>query len=239
MLFDTPAYENLAINLTIFITVGSRFSNWAHYNEFVESGFGSWVLIRRRLVLRGEKRTGSDDPRSQGERTPCPRTRIPSSFRIPGASLLFPGPPSPRPLHLCEISVVIYLTPPSSSSYTCQSSMPILECTSRRPLFLALCELPWPLSHCPGVTSTSMGLGCQLWVFNADVAAFPGVAFLPCSYGQLVGLGIPFVIFMGIVLGDVAPSYPVILACRGQGRPWQFILAVWIPFVRPRTLLLS
>ena len=41
MLFDTPAYENMAINLTIFIIVGLRFSNWAHYNEFVENGFGS------------------------------------------------------------------------------------------------------------------------------------------------------------------------------------------------------
>ena len=46
-------------------------------------------------------------------------------------------------------------------------------------------------------------------------------------------------IFKGIVLGDMAPSYPVILACRGQGRPRQYSLAIWIPFVRPRTLLLS
>ena len=30
---------------------------------------------------------------------------------------------------------------------------------------------------------------------------------------------------------------PVILACRGQGRPRQYILAVWIPFIRPRALL--
>ena len=44
-------------------------------------------------------------------------------------------------------------------------------------------------------------------------------------------------IFKGIVLGDVAPSYLVILACRGQGRPRQYILAVWIPFVRTLTLL--
>ena len=50
----------------------------------------------------------------------------------------------------------------SSSSYTCQSSMPILECTSHRPFFLALCELLWPPSHCPGVTSTLMVLGYQL-----------------------------------------------------------------------------
>ena len=46
-------------------------------------------------------------------------------------------------------------------------------------------------------------------------------------------------IFKGIVLGDVAPSYPVILSCRGQGRPRQYVLAAWIPFVRPWTLLPS
>ena len=50
--------------------VGSRFSDRAHYNEFVESGSGSWALIRRWLVLRGEKRTGLDDPKVLGRRNP-------------------------------------------------------------------------------------------------------------------------------------------------------------------------
>ena len=45
----------------------------------------------------------------------------------------------------------------SSSSYTCQSSMPILKCTSPQPFFLTLCELLWPPLPCPGVTSTSKG----------------------------------------------------------------------------------
>ena len=79
------------------INVGSRFSDWAHYNEFVENGSESWALIRRRLVLRGEKCTGSVSLRPQGEGTPRLRTRIPNSSRILGASLLFPGPPFPRP----------------------------------------------------------------------------------------------------------------------------------------------
>ena len=48
----------------------------------------------------------------------------------------------------------------SSSSYTCQSSRPILECTSPQPFFLAFCEQLWPPSRCPGVTSTSTGLEC-------------------------------------------------------------------------------
>ena len=55
-----------------------------------------------------------------------------------------------------------------------------------------------------------------------EVTASPRVAFLPCSYGKPIGLGISFVIFKGIVLGDVAPSYPVILVCRGQGCPRQY-----------------
>ena len=141
-------------------TVGSRFSDRAHHNEFVESGFGSWALIRRRFVLRGEKRTGSDGPRSQGEGTPRPRTRISNSSRITRASLLFLGLLLPgRPLFVRSLLLYILLLY-SSSSYTCWSSMPILKCTSHRPLFLALCELLRPPSHCPGVTSTSIGLGC-------------------------------------------------------------------------------
>ena len=125
----------------------------------------------------------------------------------------------------------------SSSSYTCQSSILVLECTSHRPLFLALNKLLWPPSHCPRVTSTSMGSGWQLWVFNMEVTASPGVAFLPYSYGQPVGLGISFGILKGIASGDVAPSSLVILACREQGRPRQYILTAWIPFIRPRALL--
>ena len=38
-------------------------------------------------------------------------------------------------------------------------------------------------------------------------------------------------------LGDVAFFSPMILACRGQGHPRQYILTAWIPFIRPRALL--
>ena len=165
-------------------------------------------------------------------------TRIPNSSRISGASLLFCGPFlfSPPPFSVrSPLSYILLLL--SSSSYTCRSSMPILKCTSHRPLFLALCELLWPPSRCLGFTSTSTGLRCQLWVFNMEVTASLGVAFLPCSYGQPIGLGISFGILKGIASGDVAPSSPVILACRGQGRPRRYILAVWIPFIRHRALL--
>ena len=33
------------------LTVGSRFSNQAHYNEFVKSEAKNWALMRQRLVL--------------------------------------------------------------------------------------------------------------------------------------------------------------------------------------------
>ena len=52
-------------NIYIYIYVGSRFSDWApwtdgiqaqriHYNEFVESGFKGWVLMRQQLMHRLE-----------------------------------------------------------------------------------------------------------------------------------------------------------------------------------------
>ena len=41
----------------------------------------------------------------------------------------------------------------------------------------------------------------------------------------------------GIASGNVALSPSVILVCRGQGRPQPYILAVWIPFIRPQTFL--
>ena len=91
---------------------------------------------------------------SQGEGIPRSRT----GMRQPlldhaGASLLFLGLLPPFFLVRSLLFYIILFC--SSSSYTCQSSMPILECTSYRPFFLTLCELLWPPSPCPGVTSTS------------------------------------------------------------------------------------
>ena len=109
----------------------------------------------------GEKYTESDSPTSQEERTPRPRTGTPNFSRIPRASLLSLGLLFLLSPSCFGWSLLLYIPLfRSSSSYTCQSSMPILECTSHRPLFLALCELLWPPSHCSGVTSTSMGSGC-------------------------------------------------------------------------------
>ena len=70
-----------------------------------------------------------------------------------------------------------------------------------------------------------------MWVFNTDVTASLGVAFLPYSYDWPIGLRISFGILKGTAFGNVASSPSVILVCRGQGRPQQYILTVWIPFV--------
>ena len=76
-----------------------------------------------------------------------------------------------------------------------------------------------------------------MWVFNTEVTASLGIAFLPCSYGWPIRLGTSFGMLEGIASGDVALSLSVILVYRGQGRPQQYILTVWIPFVRLRAFL--
>ena len=143
-----------------FRNVGSRFSDRAHYNEFVKSGVKSWVVMRRRLVLGMKGTQNQVAQSSQGEGTP--RSRM--GMRQPPlnharASLLFLGLP---PLFFAPLfgwSLLLFISLfRSSSSYTCQSSMPILKCTSPQPFFLALCELLWPPSPCLGVTSTSKGV---------------------------------------------------------------------------------
>ena len=105
-----------------------------------------------------ENHTESGGPTSQGEGTPRTRT----GTRQP--LLVTQEPPSfPRASLSFMRSLLLYiLLFCSSSSYTCQSSMPILECTSHRQFFLVLCELLWPTSHCPRVTSTLKVSGCQM-----------------------------------------------------------------------------
>ena len=49
-----------------------------------------------------------------------------------------------------------------------------------------------------------------------EVTASPGVAFLPYSYGWLIGLGTSFGMLEGTASGDVPLSPSVILVCRGH-----------------------
>ena len=98
---------------SFFKIVESRFSDRTQCNEFVNSRSKSWVLMRRRLVLEGEKHIESGSPTSQKEGTPHPRTGIPNSFRIPGAPLLSLGLLLfGRHPTLWVISVVIYSSLP-------------------------------------------------------------------------------------------------------------------------------
>ena len=141
-------------------SVGSRFLDQAHYNEFVESGAKSWAVMRRRLVLgiKGTQNWAAQS--SQGEGTPHSRTGMcQPPLDHAGASLLFLGlpPPFSRPLFGWSLLLFIPLFR-SSSSYTCQPSMPILKCMSPQPFFLTLCELLWPPSPYLGVTFTSKGV---------------------------------------------------------------------------------
>ena len=75
-----------------------------------------------------------------------------------------------------------------------------------------------------------------MWVFNMEVTASPRIAFLQCSYGWPTRLGTSFRMLERTASGGMALSPSVILVYRGQGRP-QYILAVWIPFIRPRAFL--
>ena len=137
----------------LIVPVGSRFSDRAHYNEFVENWAKSWVVMRRRLVLGMKGTQNRAAQSSQGEGTPRSRTRM----RQPpldhaGASLMF------LPSYFGWSLLLFISLFRSSSFYTCQSSMPILKCTSPQPFFLVLCELLWPPSPYPGVTSISKGV---------------------------------------------------------------------------------
>ena len=125
----------------------------------------------------------------------------------------------------------------SSSSYTCQSSRTILECTSPQPFFLAFCEQLWPPSCCSGVTYTSTRSECQLCVFNTEVMAPPGVVSPPSPYGQPIGHEISLAILGWTALGDVASFSPMLVACRGYDRLQPYNLEAWALSICPRSFL--
>ena len=94
--------------------VGSRFSDWAYYNEFIKSGSKSWALIRRRLVsgVKSTQNRAAQCPRekgplARGRESPTPLDHTRASFLSLGLS-----PPLGRPSLLWVIFVVIYSSLP-------------------------------------------------------------------------------------------------------------------------------
>ena len=108
--------------------VGSWFSDWAHYNEFVESEAKNWVVMRWRLVLGMKGTQNRATQSSQGEGTlsledgsvPTPSW---SRRSLPPVS----GPPfSFRALSLgglcCNLFISSIHPPPTLVSHPCLSS---------------------------------------------------------------------------------------------------------------------
>ena len=104
----------LFLYMILYVLVGSRFSDRAQYNEFIESGSKSWALIRRRLVLgvkntqnRAAQRPREKGPLTRGRESPTPLGHIGASFLSLSLPLLLGRLPPPLPF-LWVISVVIY-----------------------------------------------------------------------------------------------------------------------------------
>ena len=120
--------------------VGSRFSDRAHYNEFVESGSKSWALIRRRLILevkntqnRAVQRPKEKGPLARGRESPTPLGHTGASFLSLGPPLLLLSPPIflASPLDRGDLCCYIFLSfvhpPPTLASHPClfSSTRPI------------------------------------------------------------------------------------------------------------------
>ena len=108
--------------------VESRFSDRAHYNEFVENGSKSWALIRRWLVLRvknkqnrAAQRPREKGPLARGWESPTPLGHTGASFLSLGLPLLLGSPPDRGDL-CCYIFLSSVHPPPTLVSHPCLSS---------------------------------------------------------------------------------------------------------------------
>ena len=195
--------------------------------------------MRRRLVF-GVKNTQNrvaqhpreKGPLARGRESPTPLGHTGASFLSLGLPLLLGRPPALGDLY-CYIFFSSVHPPPTLVSHPCLSSSARLIDHS----FWRSVSCCGPHRHVQGSHPHQKRSGCQLWVFNTEVTAPPGVVSPPFPYGQPIRLGISFAILEWIATSDVALFSPLILVCRGQGRPRQYNLAVWIPFIRPRALL--
>ena len=113
---------------TILCSVGSRFSDWAHYNEFVENVSKSWVLMRRRLVLevtntqnQTAQRPREKGPLAWGRELPTPlASQEPLSF-LWAFFFFFPHPPALGDFY-CYISLSSVHPPLTLVSHPCSYS---------------------------------------------------------------------------------------------------------------------
>ena len=107
--------------------VRSRFSDWAHYNEFVENGSKNWALMRQRLVL-GVKNTQNRTAQRLKEKGRLARGRelpTPLTSQEPLSFLWAFCPPSFSPA-LGDLCCYILLSsvhpPPTLISHSCPYS---------------------------------------------------------------------------------------------------------------------
>ena len=112
----------------IITHIGSRFSDRAHYNEFVESGAKSWALMRWRLVLgiKGTQNRVAQRPREKGPLTQGRECANPS--RSCKSLLPVSGPPSSSLGGLCCYLFLSSVHPPLtlvSHPYLSSNARPI------------------------------------------------------------------------------------------------------------------
>ena len=69
------------------------------------------------------------------------------------------------------------------------------------------------------------------------MTASPGIAPLPRPHSWPIVLVLLFGTPRRTVFEGVPLSPSMTFVCRGQGCPWQYMLAVWILFVLPQTFL--
>ena len=77
----------------------------------------------------------------------------------------------------------------------------------------------------------------QLWAFNTEVTASPGIAPPPRPHSWPTVLVLLFGMPGEAVFKGVPLSPSVTLVRRGQGCPRQRLLAAWTFFVHPQTFL--
>ena len=180
---------------------------------------------------------GRRDPSLEDGNAPTPFGHTGASFLPLGLPVSGPPSSSSPPLSLGDLCCYIFLSsvhpPPTLVSHPCLSSSacPISHSFWRS---VSCCGPHRPVqgSH-PHQWGHGVSCGYLIWRWLLLL----GLSLHHSPMASLYGLKSLFAILEWIASGDVALFSPMILACRGDGRPRQYHLIVWIPFIRSRTLL--